>query len=125
MSLLEKFYSGDIQALSRLITEVENQSNGYQKIISTIFSKTGRAYKLGITGPPGAGKSSLVDILVAEVLIDQAKVGVIAVDPTSPFSGGAFLGDRVRMQSLSGKKNVYIRSMASRGSLGGGCATPF
>ncbi len=125
MSLLEKFYSGEIQALSRLISEVENQSNGYQEIISAIFPRTGRAYKLGITGPPGAGKSTLVDALVNEIVRDDAKVGIIAVDPSSPFSGGAFLGDRIRMQTLAGKLNVYIRSMASRGSLGGLSATTF
>ena len=125
MSLLEKFYSGDIQALSRLITEVENRSNGYQKIISALYPKTGQAYKLGITGPPGAGKSTLVDVLVSQMVKERSKVGIIAVDPTSPFSGGAFLGDRVRMQSLSGKKEVFIRSMASRGSLGGLSATTF
>ena len=125
MSLLEKFYSGDIQALSRLISEVENQSNGYQKIITAIYPKTGQAYKLGITGPPGAGKSSLVDVLVSQMVKERSKVGIIAVDPTSPFSGGAFLGDRIRMQNLSGKEEVFIRSMASRGSLGGLSATTF
>jgi LAO/AO transport system kinase len=125
MSLLEKFYSGDVQALSRLISEVENRSNGYQKIITAIYPKTGQAYKLGITGPPGAGKSSLVDVLVTEMVKEKSRVGVIAVDPTSPFSGGAFLGDRIRMQNLSGKEEVFIRSMASRGSLGGLSATTF
>lgn len=125
MALLEKFYSGDMQALSRLISEVENQSNGYQEIISAIYPRTGRAYKLGITGPPGAGKSTLVDAVVNEIVRDDTKVGIIAVDPTSPFSGGAFLGDRIRMQTLVGKSNVYIRSMASRGSLGGLSATTF
>jgi LAO/AO transport system kinase len=125
MSLLEKFYSGDIQALSRLISEVENRSNGYQKIITALYPKTGQAYKLGITGPPGAGKSSLVDVLVSQMVKERSKVGIIAVDPTSPFSGGAFLGDRIRMQNLSGKEEVFIRSMASRGSLGGLSATTF
>jgi len=125
ISVLDRFYSGDVQALSRLISEAENQSNGYQKIISTLYPKTGRAYKLGITGPPGAGKSSLVDGLVNQILKESFKVGIIAVDPTSPFSGGAFLGDRVRMQNLVGRKEVYIRSMASRGSLGGLSATTF
>src|SRR5574341_1398228 len=125
MPLLERFYSGDIQALSRLITEVENRSNGYQKIITALYPKTGQAYKLGITGPPGAGKSSLVDVLVSQMVKERSKVGIIAVDPTSPFSGGAFLGDRIRMQNLSGKEEVFIRSMASRGSLGGLSATTF
>jgi len=119
MSLLDRFYRGEVQALSRLISEVENQANGYQKIVSILYPRSGKAYKLGITGPPGAGKSSLVDLLANEFAKASHKIGVIAVDPTSPFSGGAFLGDRVRMQSLAGKKNIYIRSMASRGSLGG------
>jgi LAO/AO transport system kinase len=125
MALLDRFYKGEVQALSRLISEVENQSNGYQEIVSTLYPKTGKAYKLGITGPPGAGKSSLVDFLANEFVKASHKIGVIAVDPTSPFSGGAFLGDRVRMQSLSGKENIYIRSMASRGSLGGLAVTTF
>lgn len=119
MSLLEKFYAGDVQSLSRLISYVENHTNGYQQVISTIYPRTGQAYKLGLTGPPGSGKSSLVDCLTGEILQEQKKIGIIAVDPTSPFSGGAFLGDRVRMQHLVQKENVYIRSMASRGSLGG------
>ncbi|OGC76538.1 MAG: hypothetical protein A2Z27_02260 [candidate division Zixibacteria bacterium RBG_16_50_21] len=125
MALLDRFYQGEVQALSRLISEVENQSNGYQQIVSALYPKTGKAYKLGITGPPGAGKSSLVDFLANEFAKASHKIGVIAVDPTSPFSGGAFLGDRVRMQSLSGKESIYIRSMASRGSLGGLAVTTF
>ncbi|MCI0530698.1 MAG: methylmalonyl Co-A mutase-associated GTPase MeaB [candidate division Zixibacteria bacterium] len=125
MTLLEKFKSGDIQALAQLISHIENQKNSYQKVLDSIYSKTGRAYKIGITGPPGVGKSSLVDGLVQELVKQNQTLGVIAVDPTSPFSGGAFLGDRVRMQSHSGRNGVYIRSMASRGSWGGLAATTF
>ncbi|MDI6775218.1 MAG: methylmalonyl Co-A mutase-associated GTPase MeaB [Verrucomicrobiota bacterium] len=119
MSLLEKFFAGDVQALSSLITEVESRSDGCQAIVAAIYPRTGRACKLGITGPPGAGKSSLVDRFAGELAAESRRVGIIAVDPTSPFSGGAFLGDRVRMRSLAGNENVYIRSMASRGAQGG------
>lgn len=119
MTVLEKFWKGDQNALATLISHVENQANDYQKVLSSIYSKTGRAYKIGITGPPGVGKSSLVDKLTLRLCQNGSKVGIIAVDPTSPFSGGAFLGDRIRMQSLAGKKEVFIRSMASRGGEGG------
>jgi LAO/AO transport system kinase len=119
MSLLERFFSGDVQALSRLITEVENQSDVSQALIQAIHPMTGRAGRMGITGPPGAGKSSLVDRIAGELVADGHRVGILAVDPSSPFSGGAFLGDRVRMQSLAGNENIYIRSMASRGAMGG------
>src|SRR4030066_2377290 len=125
MTVLEQFWKGDQKALATLISHVENQAEDYQKVLSSIYSKTGRAYKIGITGPPGVGKSSLVDKLTLKLCQNGSKVGIIAVDPTSPFSGGAFLGDRVRMQSLAGKENIYIRSMASRGSLGGLSVTTF
>lgn len=119
MTVLEQFWKGDQKALATLISHVENQAEDYQKVLSSIYSKTGRAYKIGITGPPGVGKSSLVDKLTLKLCLNGSKVGIIAVDPTSPFSGGAFLGDRIRMQSLAGKKEVFIRSMASRGGEGG------
>lgn len=119
MSLLEQFWKGEHKALASLISYVENQEEDYQKLLSAVYSKTGRAYKIGITGPPGVGKSSLVDKLTLKFCQNGAKVGIIAVDPTSPFSGGAFLGDRIRMHSLVGKKEVFIRSMASRGGEGG------
>ncbi len=119
MAVLEQFWKGDQKALASLISYVENQDQDYQKLLSAVFSKTGRAYKIGITGPPGVGKSSLVDKLTLKLCQNGSKVGIIAVDPTSPFSGGAFLGDRIRMHSLVGKKEVFIRSMASRGGEGG------
>ena len=119
MSILNDFWKGDKKALATLISYVENQGENYQKLLSSLYPKTGKAYKIGITGPPGVGKSSLVDKLTLKICQNGSKVGIIAVDPTSPFSGGAFLGDRIRMQSLTGKKEVFIRSMASRGSMGG------
>jgi LAO/AO transport system kinase len=87
--------------------------------LSSIYSRAGKAYRLGITGPPGAGKSTLVDKLSNNLILSGKEVGIIAVDPTSPFTGGALLGDRIRMQDLTTKKGVFIRSMATRGSLGG------
>ncbi|MGQ9662890.1 MAG: methylmalonyl Co-A mutase-associated GTPase MeaB [Kiritimatiellia bacterium] len=122
--LLSKFSTGDVQALSRLISHVEDRAAGYEEIIAALHPRTGNAYKVGITGPPGAGKSSLVDHLAARAAA-QGKVAVIAADPTSPFSGGAFLGDRVRMQRAAVHNNVYIRSMASRGATGGLPAAAF
>jgi LAO/AO transport system kinase len=119
MSLLDKFKSGDLIALSKIISRVENRRNGYQDVLAELYSRSGHAVRIGITGPPGAGKSSLV-FRLAQLLSGQGKrVGVIAVDPTSPFTGGALLGDRIRMQDLSGDPNIYIRSMATRGSTGG------
>src|SRR5574341_90135 len=119
MSLLDRFWKGDQKALASLISHVENQEEDYQKLLSAVYSKTGRAYKIGITGPPGVGKSSLVDKLTLKLCQNGSEVAIIAVDPTSPFSGGAFLGDRIRMHSLVGKKEVFIRSMAFRGGEGG------
>src|SRR3990170_4593948 len=119
MTVLDQFWKGDQKALATLISYVENNGEGYQRFLSSIYSQTGRAYKIGITGPPGVGKSSLVDKLTLKLCQNGSKVGIIAVDPTSPFSGGAFLGDRIRMHSLVGKKEVFIRSMASRGGEGG------
>lgn len=122
--LLSKFSTGDVQALARLVSRVEDRADGYEEIIAALHPRTGNAYKVGITGPPGAGKSSLVDHLAARAAA-KGKVGVIAADPTSPFSGGAFLGDRVRMQRAAVHNNVYIRSMASRGATGGLPAATF
>lgn len=119
MTVLDRFFAGDPTALARLITHVENREPGYHKVLARVFERCRGAYRLGLTGPPGAGKSSLVNRL-AGMLADQGrKVGIIAVDPTSPFTGGALLGDRVRMQSLFGRENVFVRSMATRGSPGG------
>jgi LAO/AO transport system kinase len=111
--------SGDSRALSKLISHVEDRDPGYQDVIDRIYSHTGKSYRIGITGPPGAGKSTLVDRLVPLFRQEGKRVGVLACDPTSPFSGGALLGDRVRMQSLLADEGVFIRSLATRGSLGG------
>lgn len=117
--LLRRFAEGDRRALSRLISRVENQQEGFIKIMDALYPKTGRAYRVGVTGPPGAGKSTLVSRLVQEARKEEKQVGVIAVDPTSPFTGGALLGDRIRMQDIGGDPGVFVRSMATRGSLGG------
>jgi LAO/AO transport system kinase len=119
LELVDRMLAGDRLALARLITLVENRSPLVPEIMRRVHSRTGRAYTLGVTGPPGAGKSTLVDALTARLRKDEATVGVIAVDPTSPFSGGAVLGDRIRMQSHTLDAGVFIRSMATRGSLGG------
>lgn len=119
MNVLDRFYKGDKIALSKLISYVENQSTGYRKLLAQIYPKAGRAYRVGMTGPPGAGKSTIVDKLTSLLVKDEKSVGIIAVDPTSPFTGGALLGDRIRMQDLTTRDGVFIRSMATRGSYGG------
>jgi LAO/AO transport system kinase len=119
MNILERFYKGDKIALSKLISYVENQSAGYTKFLAQIYPKSGRAYRVGLTGPPGAGKSTIVDKLTALLVKQNQRIGIIAVDPTSPFTGGALLGDRIRMQDLTNLEGVFIRSMATRGSYGG------
>jgi LAO/AO transport system kinase len=111
--------AGDRLALARLITRVENRMPGVAEIMRSIQPRLGRAHVLGVTGPPGAGKSTLVDRLTARLRAEGARVGVIAVDPSSPFTGGAVLGDRIRMQAHTLDPDVFIRSMATRGSLGG------
>lgn len=105
--------------MSKLISYVENQSTGYRKLLAQIYPKAGRAYRVGLTGPPGAGKSTIVDRLTSLLVKEKKSVGIIAVDPTSPFTGGALLGDRIRMQDLTPQDGVFIRSMATRGSSGG------
>jgi LAO/AO transport system kinase len=112
-------FDGDRLALARLITRVENRAPEVPEIMRAIHERTGRAYVLGITGPPGAGKSTLVDRLTSRLRALNLAVGVIAVDPSSPFTGGAVLGDRIRMQTHTLDPEVFIRSMATRGSLGG------
>jgi LAO/AO transport system kinase len=119
MSILDKFNSGDPVALARIISHIENRGPETEKILAEIYPKTGRAHTIGITGPPGAGKSTIVDKLCALYLERGQTVGIIAVDPSSPFTGGALLGDRIRMQDLAVNPNVFIRSMATRGSTGG------
>jgi len=116
---IEKLFEGDRLAISRAISSVENESPESQALLQQVFSRTGRAYRIGITGPPGAGKSTITNKLAQLYREQGLNVGVIAVDPTSPFSGGALLGDRVRMTDVELDDGVFIRSMASRGSLGG------
>ncbi|MER3522633.1 MAG: methylmalonyl Co-A mutase-associated GTPase MeaB [Ignavibacteria bacterium] len=116
---IEKLLSGDRVAIARAITLIENELDGAEDLLRAIFPKTGRAYRIGITGPPGAGKSTLTNKLAQVYRKQHLGVGIIAVDPTSPFTGGALLGDRVRMTDVELDEGVFIRSMASRGSLGG------
>jgi len=118
-SLADRARSGDPRALARVITAVENRSPESSQLLRALFPHSGRARMIGITGAPGAGKSTLVDQLAREYRKQQHTVGIIAVDPTSPFSGGAILGDRIRMQAHHADAGIYIRSMATRGSLGG------
>ena len=115
----EQILSGDIRALAQAATAVENRTPQSQQLLQTLFSHTGRALTLGITGAPGAGKSTLVDSLIRHLRQENLTVGVIAVDPSSPFSGGAILGDRIRMQEHFADEGVFIRSMATRGTMGG------
>ncbi|MGB2697843.1 MAG: methylmalonyl Co-A mutase-associated GTPase MeaB [Candidatus Zixiibacteriota bacterium] len=119
MTTLDKFFKGDTTALSRVISFVENQRDDYHKLLARLYPRSGKAYKVGFTGPPGSGKSTLVDKLASKLSMQKNKVGIIAVDPTSPFTGGALLGDRIRMQNLILCQDVYVRSMATRGSFGG------
>jgi LAO/AO transport system kinase len=118
-SLADRVLAGDPRAVARAISVIEDESVQSAAMVRAIFAHTGRAHLIGITGPPGAGKSTLVDRLTAAYRRADLTVGVIAVDPTSPFSGGAVLGDRLRMQSHAGDPGVFIRSMATRGQLGG------
>jgi LAO/AO transport system kinase len=117
--LISELVAGRTAALARAISVVENMRPGFERLLGEVHRSLGRARRIGITGPPGAGKSTLVERLVAQYRGAGLKVGVIAVDPTSPFTGGALLGDRIRMESIALDHGVYIRSMASRGSLGG------
>jgi LAO/AO transport system kinase len=119
MTLAERVFAGDARAIARAISLIEDESPAGAELVREIYSRTGRAYLVGVTGPPGAGKSTLVDRMTAELRKAGQTVGIVAVDPTSPFSGGAILGDRVRMGAHFGDEGVFIRSMATRGHLGG------
>ncbi len=118
-ALAERVLAGDPRAIARAISLIEDEDPSSADLVRDIFGRTGRAYLIGVTGPPGAGKSTLVDRLVHEIRRSGQTVGVIAVDPTSPFTGGAVLGDRLRMQAHAADEGVFIRSMATRGHLGG------
>ncbi len=118
-SLIDRIVAGDANAVARAISKAEDGAADASELMKGIFPRTGRALVIGITGAPGAGKSSLVDKLATVYRKRGERVGIIAVDPSSPFSGGAILGDRIRMQTLSLDKGVFIRSMATRGNLGG------
>ncbi len=118
-SLVDRVRRGDVRAMARAISLVEDDAPQAPDIVRALFPSTGRAYMVGVTGPPGAGKSTLVDRLSLELRRRDETVGIIAVDPTSPYTGGAILGDRVRMQAQAGDDGVFIRSMATRGHLGG------
>jgi LAO/AO transport system kinase len=118
-AMLEDLRARKVTALARAISVVENGRHGFEKLLTAIHGDLGRARRIGLTGPPGAGKSTLTEELVSAYRSDGLTVAVVAVDPTSPFTGGALLGDRIRMESVALDDGVYIRSMATRGSLGG------
>jgi LAO/AO transport system kinase len=115
----EKVISGDIRAAARLISDIDNGLPFVREVLKQLYPHTGHAYVIGITGAPGVGKSTLVDRIIEGLRKREKKVGVIAIDPTSPFSGGAILGDRIRMQRHSSDRDVFIRSLATRGHFGG------
>jgi LAO/AO transport system kinase len=119
VTLSDRVLSGDPRAIARAISLIEDESPSAAELVRRLFPRSGRAYLVGVTGPPGAGKSTLVDKLTTAVRAAGRTVGIVAVDPSSPFTGAAILGDRVRMQAHFGDAGVFIRSMATRGQLGG------
>ena len=119
MDLVDRLLAGDARALARLISLAEQDDASVAKALSAVQPRTGHSYVIGITGPPGSGKSSLVDAMISAFRRDDKTVGVLAVDPNSPFTGGAVLGDRIRMQRHALDEGVYVRSMGARGHLGG------
>ena len=119
MSLAEKVLNGDIRAAARLMRDIDDNRPQAVDALKHLYPRTGNAYIIGVTGPPGAGKSTLVDQLTAAFRMRGNKVGVVAIDPTSPFTGGAILGDRIRMNRHATDEGVFIRSLATRGALGG------
>ncbi len=117
--LVDGVRNGDVQAIARTISLIENEHPAAEALLNALFPYTGNAYRIGITGPPGAGKSTLTAQITRQLRKEGKTVGIIAVDPTSPFTGGAVLGDRIRMAEFATDPGVFIRSMASRGSMGG------
>src|ERR1041384_5451360 len=118
-SWVDRIRSGEVRALARAISTIEDNRSESRELLKALFNFTGRARVIGLTGAPGAGKSTLVDQLAREYRKQERTIGILAVDPTSPYTGGAILGDRIRMQSHHADSGIYIRSMATRGNLGG------
>ncbi len=118
-SIIKKICAGDVRSASRLIRDIEDKIPEARAKIKRLYSHTGKSFIIGITGAPGAGKSTLTDALITELRKSNKTIGVLAVDPTSPFTGGAILGDRIRMQSHAEDRGVFVRSLATRGALGG------
>jgi LAO/AO transport system kinase len=119
MSLYQQFLEGSVVALSKIISHIEDRKDSYQELLARLYRKSSGIYRIGLTGPPGAGKSSLVNRLAGLWTDKGCRVAIVCVDPSSPFTGGALLGDRLRMQDIPQDKGVFIRSMGSRGSSGG------
>jgi len=119
MAILDRFQQGDVRALSKVVSFVEDRQEGFRELLGQLYPRAGRALRIGVTGPPGAGKSTLVNSLVHKALDADKSVGIVAVDPTSPFTGGALLGDRVRINEFPNDGKVFFRSMATRGATGG------